>query len=150
MASWIAVFIIEKVGRRKVSILNLSFGGSPLTSAIAHVVRCSRYVRLDGHTGSLDIRRWFWARYRRRYLPLRLQYLLRYWMVGHDLAISRRNCSSSYPWSVKRSINLSQLDLELYGGHDNSCQLHIYRIQDIHHLRCHQCLHLPSRLFLLP
>ena len=55
------------------------------------------------------------------------------------------------PSSQKLAIVLltsahSKLGLQFHGGHDHSRLILFHWLQNLHHLRRHQCVHLPRRL----
>lgn len=93
VASWVAIFTIEKFGRRKLMI----FGA--VGQAVSHPVHLSTQVNVihkadrfltavHGHPRRHDCTREQSFRYRRRCIPLRLQFVLRCWVARDDLVVS--------------------------------------------------------------
>jgi MFS family permease len=117
IASWPAVFLIEKVGRRKLML----FGAAGQVASMA--ILCG--VNSNQNSASMQacavVSAFLLASFGTASpidltvlsagLPLRLQHLLRRRLAGHDLALPCRNRPSPNPCTRKRPLHLRQLDL---------------------------------------
>ena len=159
IASWPAVFLVERVGRRKLMLFGAV--GQAVTMAILAGVNSRTHEKPFPDC--------------RHRLLVRLQHFLRHWLARYDLVVPGRDHAPAHPGSGERSVYLVKLDLQLFGKfsllwnrvphcpawftrltcrhkgcHDHARCLLEHRIQDLHHLRRHQRLHGPIRLLLFP
>ena len=111
LASFVPIFIIEKVGRRPLMLFGVRIPPSSLTwrplIVVAHSGR--RHVPLHGGSRRHELPRLKYGRHQCRSwtgrLPLRLQHLLRLWLARHDLAVPRRDCAPAYPRPDQRALH---------------------------------------------
>jgi hypothetical protein len=123
-ASWIAVFTIEKFGRRQLML----FGAAGQAASMAVLAGCtSRTSSGLGITAAVFL-----------------------FVFNTFFAIGWLGMTWLYPAEIVPLYHAFVLTLLQHGRHDYPCRFRDHRISNLHYLRGHQRLHRPLCLLLLP